>query len=453
LGIIDDEFIERLEIEEQLDPLTSAEYQFSTPLDFSILGDYDIRTIVTHPEDGYSANDTLEVVLSKINLLEAELSIVEGIAKCGNEIDIIANIKNNGEATFYSTKIEVISNGMIVDVVDYNFNIPYLIDVDFTISVTDNLQSEGNEITLNLISVNNEPDAVVSNNTATYSADLDSRFDFVALTINPDNYPSETSWVMYDEQAEEIVSFGDLPNGNTYTEDICVDYSSCLTFTLMDSFGDGICCSYGMGNFSMTDSSGEELFYNDGDFNTEASEFICPNKEGCAFTSNFNIEETSSENANDGSITINPVGGYGPFEYSINGGASFSNSNTFSNLPIGDYDIVIRDDAEICSYDETVTVNFDILDDVNELYDGQIKVYPNPTNANLIVEIQETFEISGDVQLEVYDFLGRLLQSSKVLRNGQETKTVISLDEYTPGSYVVKCYNTQFEKHFKVIKI
>jgi len=108
---------------------------------------------------------------------------------------------------------------MIVDVVDYNFNIPYLVDVDFTISVTDNLQSEGNEITLNLISVNNEPDAVVSNNTDTYSADLDSRFDFVTLTINPDNYPSETSWIMYDEQAEEIVSFGDLPNGNTYTED------------------------------------------------------------------------------------------------------------------------------------------------------------------------------------------------------------------------------------------
>jgi PKD repeat protein len=51
---------------------------------------------------------------------------------------------------------------------------------------------------------------------------------------------------------------------------------------------------------------------------------------------------------NNGTITItSPMGGYGTYEYSNNGGTSWQSPGTFSNLAPGTYDIRIRDAANI----------------------------------------------------------------------------------------------------------
>jgi PKD repeat protein len=53
-------------------------------------------------------------------------------------------------------------------------------------------------------------------------------------------------------------------------------------------------------------------------------------------------------NANDGTITISAVtGGFGTYQYSINGGASWQGSGNYVNLSPGAYDIRIRDAASI----------------------------------------------------------------------------------------------------------
>ena len=50
----------------------------------------------------------------------------------------------------------------------------------------------------------------------------------------------------------------------------------------------------------------------------------------------------------DGTITItNPTGGYGTYEYSINGGGSWQASGTFTALVPGNYNVQIRDAAHI----------------------------------------------------------------------------------------------------------
>jgi len=71
-----------------------------------------------------------------------------------------------------------------------------------------------------------------------------------------------------------------------------------------------------------------------------------------ASTSNFtitaNINYTATvSNANcgatDGSIVINATGGSGTLQYSIDGGVTFQTSNSFINLDLGAYDIVVED--------------------------------------------------------------------------------------------------------------
>ena len=50
--------------------------------------------------------------------------------------------------------------------------------------------------------------------------------------------------------------------------------------------------------------------------------------------------------ANNGTITItNPLGGYGTYEYSVNGGSTWQSSGNFTNLSPASYDVRIRDAA------------------------------------------------------------------------------------------------------------
>jgi len=115
--------------------------------------------------------------------------------------------------------------------------------------------------------------------------------------------------------------------------------------------------------------------------------------------------------------------------------------------------IVVRDASKTCFQEETITVDYDILESINDIYLGNIKVYPNPARENFIIEIDASFEVLRDINIEIYDFLGRLTQSNTISRNSQNPKTSLSLAEYNSGSYIVKCYNENFEVHFKVVKI
>ena len=109
------------------------------------------------------------------------------------------------------------------------------------------------------MSVSPQSDGTSTNNSATATTNLESDYDVITLVINADNYPQETSWKLVNE-FNEIVSTGSLDyNTEFYTEDICVDYSSCFSLYVYDSYGDGICCGYGEGSFWL-DALGNGLY-------------------------------------------------------------------------------------------------------------------------------------------------------------------------------------------------
>ena len=79
--------------------------------------------------------------------------------------------------------------------------------------------------------------------------------DNLTINITTDNYPTETRWYITNQNGVEIdgINSGDLtaPNAN-YSWDVCVDLNDCYTFWIEDSYGDGICCQYGNGSFSVS---------------------------------------------------------------------------------------------------------------------------------------------------------------------------------------------------------
>ncbi len=71
----------------------------------------------------------------------------------------------------------------------------------------------------------------------------------VAFTLKTDQYGSETSWTL--KQGSTTVEAGSgYGNNQTINQTFCLD-SGTYTFTINDSYGDGICCSYGNGSYSL----------------------------------------------------------------------------------------------------------------------------------------------------------------------------------------------------------
>ena len=75
------------------------------------------------------------------------------------------------------------------------------------------------------------------------------------ITITTDNYPVETSWQLVNQSGTVVqsISAGDLTQANTsYTWSICPSSTDCYDFTIYDAYGDGMCCSYGNGSYTVS---------------------------------------------------------------------------------------------------------------------------------------------------------------------------------------------------------
>lgn len=84
--------------------------------------------------------------------------------------------------------------------------------------------------------------------------------NLVTVSITLDNYPEETSWTIRNAGGSVVASggtYGSQPDGSTVVENICL-VDGCYDFTISDTYGDGICCAYGNGSYTVTSSDGTE---------------------------------------------------------------------------------------------------------------------------------------------------------------------------------------------------
>jgi hypothetical protein len=126
-----------------------------------------------------------------------------------------------------------------------------------------NVPSGSHTLTVELLSPNGNVDQDTNNNTADSSA-FTVFFDttIVNLSLTTDLYGSETSWVFTDSADNVLYSGGnylDAPTQNspltTYNEVFIVPSGECYSFKIYDGYGDGICCTYGPGSYTLTDSN------------------------------------------------------------------------------------------------------------------------------------------------------------------------------------------------------
>ncbi len=102
----------------------------------------------------------------------------------------------------------------------------------------------------------------------TSSDNDDANCNTIKFELVLDQYGSETSWELVDENNSRIATGGPYKDGQAgrkITKEFCLP-DGCYTMYVDDAYGDGICCDYGDGYFKLMTSNGSVIAESDGYF-------------------------------------------------------------------------------------------------------------------------------------------------------------------------------------------
>jgi len=195
----------------------------------------------------------------------------------------------------------------------------------------------------------------------------------VTVSITLDNYPAETSWSITDGTGTVASggTYGGQANGSTVTVNVCLP-DGCYDFTINDSFGDGICCAYGNGSYSVSSSAG--TLASGGSFTDTETTQICVGT--VAPTCTDGIQNGSETGVDCGGSDCAPCGGGGCTTTLINftnfdsgwsiwndGGSDCVRSTSAANASSGTRSARLRDNTN-SSVTTTDNLNLSAYDDI-----------------------------------------------------------------------------------------
>jgi DNA-binding beta-propeller fold protein YncE len=115
----------------------------------------------------------------------------------------------------------------------------------------------------------------------------------LTFQILTDNYPGETTWSVSNANGMVVVNGGPYSDPNTlYEDEICLEVG-CYTLTINDSYGDGLCCAYGIGSYSLIWNS--NILVTGGQFGDSETQSVCIGTQGCTYPNACNYNAAALE--------------------------------------------------------------------------------------------------------------------------------------------------------------
>ena len=179
----------------------------------------------------------------------------------GAEVDLTVRLTNNSSTTMTACTITASDGASTVATYNWTGSLAMYDYVDVVIGTY--WPSTTTNITY---TVTSSGDVYAGNNSLThvYEAALAAN-NLLEVTIVTDNYPDETTWTIKNSAGTTVMSGGPYTGtGTTYTSTQTVSGVDCFTFEILDSYGDGICCSYGNGSYTV--KSGTTTLFTGGTF-------------------------------------------------------------------------------------------------------------------------------------------------------------------------------------------
>jgi len=180
-------------------------------------------------------------------------------AHCEGNYTPKVQIQNNGTSPLTSATISISQGGNVVSTGTYTGNLAtYGVA---TVNCSPIAGFTGG--TLN-VSVTTDGDAISTNNNLNINVApaTNAVSQHVSIHIVTDRYGSETTWKLRNSNNQVIQSGGpytNLSSNTTATQPVVyaqLNPTECYSFEILDSYGDGMCCSYGQGRYEVKDANG-----------------------------------------------------------------------------------------------------------------------------------------------------------------------------------------------------
>ena len=197
--------------------------------------------------NGIMSNGDTTQAQATVNIINPVVNIAGQTSVClGTTATLTANVTGSGSYTY------LWSNGATTQ----SININPTTTTTYTVTAT---SSEG------------------CSATASQTVNVVNAAEYLVVEIKTDNYPTETSWTLTGNSGNvyQTISQGFYTNANTvYFDTIHCVTDSCLVFNMNDSYGDGICCSFGQGYYKIFQSDGT-LLTSGGQFTSSTTSNFC----------------------------------------------------------------------------------------------------------------------------------------------------------------------------------
>jgi len=308
----------------------------------------------TRLEDWLDPQGTNPVVINSFPALEildldAAVSIDLPEVSCGETtITPSINLTNFGLNVITSAEITWQINSGALETINFSGSLSQNETQVFVLDPID--LGEGSYVfNVVLVSVNGGDDQNASNNDVASAftvggSENEYATSQVILELTTDDYAEETSWE-FREIGGALIDSGSYNENNdntTFVETFNVNLNTCYEFTLFDSYGDGICCQYGEGEYSLSTSDGEVIF--------EGAEF-----EESETTQMKTAEQLSINDPAVANISLYPNPANNEIILSIgntNDNSSYSLYNTFGQLLLQG---IVSQNKEVISVSEYTT--------------------------------------------------------------------------------------------------
>ena len=200
------------------------------------------------------------------------LSIQDNLnGNCGETASPSVVVQNNGSDPITSLSVEYSINNGSSETYSWSGSLASLQSTSIELPSISYSPSDTNSVNIILSDDENN-----ENNSNIFYFDQSTSYETSLVTLNlvTDNYASETTWALTDSSDNIVAQGGGYTNNSTTSLEIEIPSSDeCYTFTINDAYGDGICCAYGTGSYSITDDSGNVIFSGGQFGSTEATTF------------------------------------------------------------------------------------------------------------------------------------------------------------------------------------
>ena len=242
------------------------------------------------------------------------------------------------------------------------------------------------------------------------------------ITIILDNYGSETSWEILDDQGTEVISGGpytDFNIGQINISTSCL-VDGCYDFIIHDSYGDGICCNYGFGEYEVSGPDGT-IHASGSSFLANESTNFCLSSQGQAPSAEFTANATTickglsidfMDNSN-----LGPTEWLWTFEGANPSTSTLQNPQNISYDTEGNYAVTL----EVTNANGSDT----------ELKNGYITVTETPSISAFVEDALCWNSEDGSINLQVVGGTAGFTYDWSNGYNGQD------LENLSPGSYSI----------------